>query len=67
MNSLGFVNSNSTTSLKIVETGDWQEISGLLGIGTVTLMQVRSDVPLPGAPLLLGSGLLGLIGFRRKA
>jgi hypothetical protein len=70
MNSLGFVNSDTTTSVMIVENGDWQEISGLLGIGTVTLMQVRSDVPVPLPPtaLLLGTGLLGLgaMGWKRR-
>jgi hypothetical protein len=65
MNSLGFVNSDTTTSVKLVETGGWQEIGGLLGIDTVTHMQIRSDVPLPPTALLLGTGLLGLVGLRR--
>jgi hypothetical protein len=50
----------------VPETGDFQEIGALLGIGGLTNLSVASGaaVPLPGTMLLLGSGLMGLVGLR---
>jgi len=39
---------------------------GLINIGIQILGEPSSNVPLPGAVWLLGSGLMGLIGLRRK-
>jgi hypothetical protein len=56
--------------LILAETGALQNLSTLQGIdlsGALTL-QAESDihaVPLPPSVLLLGSGLIGLVGFRR--
>jgi hypothetical protein len=54
----------------IAETGDYQEMGGdnLLNINELMSLQVRSDiseVPIPPAVLLLGSGLLSLAEWRR--
>jgi hypothetical protein len=55
-----------TTAIKIVDislnygqTGDGYDVDGLSLIHT-------STVPLPGAAILFGSGLLGLVGLRRR-
>jgi len=45
----------------------WQSYSSTgSGTGTVTLTQVVTATPLPAAAYLFGSGLMGLVGIRRK-
>lgn len=46
--------------------GDWHETSFDGTTLQVTFSGTGSVVPIPGAIWLLGSGLVGLVGFRRK-
>lgn len=54
---------NGTWSLYVFD--DFSEDSGSIAYGW-TLSLETAQVPIPGAALLLGSGLLGLVAFARK-
>ncbi len=44
----------------------WGSDGSLIGSAADTYLATMDPVPIPGAVLLLGSGLLGLAGFKRK-
>lgn len=71
---LGIIGGFPSSSVAVIaETGDWQDVSLDLGLGTTGLVAVRSGeenvttAPEPSSLMLLGSGMLGFAGvFRRK-
>ena len=52
--------------LDMMETGDWQLVNETFGVVNPLDFQVRSDVPEPVTLLLLGLGLAGLVGLRKR-
>jgi len=66
----GSVNQSESTSFS-VSSGDIfgfraHTVDNALGSATTTISNFSAPVPLPSAILLLGSGLVGLAGFRKK-
>ncbi len=55
---------NSIILTNFTTTGSW---SGFFSVSEISLNGGTSPVPIPGAVYLLGSGLIGLVGLRKKA
>ncbi len=53
---------SNVTELRIYLESGWWVGAETVGVDNITL----NSVPIPGAIWLLGSGLLGLLGIRRK-
>jgi len=61
----GLASLNTTGTLEVSITRLWGDF--YLGSSTLTAHgETGSPVPIPGSVLLLGTGLIGLIGFRRR-
>jgi len=58
---------------KLPDTFSWFALtgssgpSGLTGIFDITTSAVAAPVPIPSAALLLGTGIIGLVGLRRRS